>query len=430
MAQAKIDTKEAVKEINNLIEQFNSLIKSTGDVSTVSKANFRKVENALAALKTVSAQATASFNKMTDAQKAAVLENQKLTNSFERSKNSTRTLKSEIEGLLKATNAAAVSQKGLGNQANKNNGIFKTLFGSAKDLVQAFGVLGGVQLFAAIIKDAYELTKKFNSLQFALEKITKDTFDIASSQRFILDVTESFGVELASTTERWIKFLAAAKQSGVTLKDTEDIFRSVTKAASTLGLTKDDLNSVYLALEQMMSKGKVTTEELRRQLGERLPGAVGIMAAAVGVNVNQLDAMLKKGELLSAEVLPKFAIALENAYGINSVERIDNIASAQNRLTNAWEKFIMSITDGNIFIETSLNWLAEKLNSIASIFLTEEQSMQLNIIKNKKDFEQRIFDIAQRRLDKELAQGKKYNDLQLKIEEDREAIIAAKDQNI
>lgn len=51
------------------------------------------------------------------------------------------------------------------------------------------------------------------------------------------------------------------------MKDTKQIFDSVSKASSVLGLKTHELEGVYLALEQMLSKGKVTTEELRRQLG-------------------------------------------------------------------------------------------------------------------------------------------------------------------
>ena len=43
-----------------------------------------------------------------------------------------------------------------------------------------------------------------------------------------------------------------------------------------------------LALAQMASKGTVQAEELRGQLGERLPGAFKIAAAAMGVTQAEL----------------------------------------------------------------------------------------------------------------------------------------------
>jgi tape measure domain-containing protein len=423
MAQAKVDTKMAIEEINKLINSYTKLVEATGQVSTISQGNFKKVEQALAALKIMTDQATKSIDKMTDAQK------QELAVSRARTKgaiDATDALKKEAKAVQEVVDA----QKKLENQSNKVVTAFKGVFNGVSQLIAAFGVVAGLKLFADIIKNAYNLTKQFNSLSFALKKITDDSFDYAVSQRYLIELTESFGVNLVKTAERWVKFLAASKQAGVTLRDTENIFRSLTKAGAVLGLQTDDLKSVYLALEQMMSKGKVTTEELRRQLGEKLPGAVGIMAAAVGVNVNQLDKMLKKGEVLSAEVLPKFAKALELAYGIQNVDRIDNIESAQNRLINSWQMFIKTVSEGNVVIEASLNWIAEKLNSIASIFLTEEQKMQLKIIENKKNFEEDLFELSKKRFDKTLAEGMKYNDIVNKIEDDRQKLQESKDRDL
>ena len=149
------------------------------------------------------------------------------------------------------------------------------------------------------------------------------------------------------------------------MKDTKQIFDSVSKASSVLGLKTHELEGVYLALEQMLSKGKVTTEELRRQLGERLPGAFGIMADAVGVTVSELDKMLKKGEVLSSEALPKFAKALEKAYNIENINSVNTLAASQSRLTAAWESFVFSVENKSGFISNfftaTFNLLADSL---------------------------------------------------------------------
>ena len=43
MATAKVNTAQAVQEINTLIDKFNGLLKTTGQVGSTSAANFRKV---------------------------------------------------------------------------------------------------------------------------------------------------------------------------------------------------------------------------------------------------------------------------------------------------------------------------------------------------------------------------------------------------
>ena len=142
------------------------------------------------------------------------------------------------------------------------------------------------------------------------------------------------------------------------------IFNSFSKAAGVLGLKTDEVAGVFLALEQMVSKGKVTTEELRRQLGERLPGAFSIMANSLGLTTSELDKMLKKGKVISAEVLPKFAEELERTYGIETVDRVDTLTAAQGRLTTAWLEFVKALEGGDAF-KKIIDKLTRLLSDIA-----------------------------------------------------------------
>ena len=145
-----------------------------------------------------------------------------------------------------------------------------------------------------------------------------------------------------------------------------------------MGLSVESQQRAFLALNQMMSKGTIQAEELRGQLGEALPGAFGIMAKAVGVTEKELAKMMKAGDLLAKDVLPKFAKQLEVTYGIENVTRIDNIVSAQNRLTNAWRNFIASLDkDGNkfsMFLTKALNVLADVIKGMEIAFESSEQS--------------------------------------------------------
>ena len=263
------------------------------------------------------------------------------------SRSEIKRLQREYDKLTKKVDKASASTRSF-TKAGKG---IKAIGRTVRNLASAFGLILGVQLIANFSKQVFELAKTFDGLAFALERVTGNAFDAASSQRFLLDLTTRFGVELVSTTNRWIKFLAAAKQSGLTTKQTEDIFRSMTKTAAVLGLKTSELTGIYLALEQMLSKGKVTTEELRRQLGERLPGAMGIMAAAIGVTIPELDKMLKKGEVLSADVLPKFAKAVELAFDIRNVDNVDTLVAAQGKLVAAWQVFIKKITEADSVIQ-------------------------------------------------------------------------------
>lgn len=326
-----------------------------------------------------------SFVKLTAQHKKAkqVLQDSIVTNG--KNNRETRRAQKEYDKLTRKVNKATIATKRFSARGlNSVSAGFRNLLG-------VFGIVGGISIFSNIVKNVFELTKTFDGLGFALERVAGDSLAAADSQRFLVSLTEDFGVELVSTTNRWIKFLAAAKQSGITLKDTEDIFRTMAKVSGVLGLKTDELTGIYLALEQMISKGKVTTEELRRQLGERLPGAMGIMATAVGVTVSKLDEMLKKGEVLSAEVLPKFAKAVELAYSLDSVERVTTLVAEQNRLTTSWQLFIKNITADESKVKEVFGFiltvLKEAVGYMDDLLGGDSQSLQKAITFTTSDLE-------------------------------------------
>ena len=80
-----------------------------------------------------------------------------------------------------------------------------------------------------------------------------------------------------------------------------------------MGLSADDTRGALRALEQIVSKGTVSAEELRGQLGERLPGAFQIASRAMGVTTQELGEMLQRGEVLVEDLLPKLAKELRSS---------------------------------------------------------------------------------------------------------------------
>jgi len=259
------------------------------------------------------------------------------------------------------------------------------------NLVKAYGVLQATMLFSKAIRSAFDLAKTFDSLNFSMQKTVGTSEEIASTNTFLIRLAKDYGAELVTLTNRYVKFFVAAKQSGVALKDTQDIFETFTKVSGVMGLRADELNGIFLALEQMLSKGKITTEELRRQLGERLPGALGIMATSMGVTIEELDKMLKKGEVISKDVLPDFAKAVEAAYGIESVDKVNTLVASQNRMTTAWQLFVKSVTSDTSLVASAFNKISQAMTAATLVF--GDQASKLSIIQEQlSSTSEKIFD--------------------------------------
>lgn len=303
----------------------------------------------------------------------------------------------------------------------------KNMFLGVKNLVAAFGIVGGLTLFANLVKDSYRLIKELQGLNEALKMVTGSEAEFAKQQIFLSQTAEKFGVDINTLTEQFTQFYVSAKDK-LAGEQIQNIFSSVTKAGAKMGLTVDAQKRAFLALNQMMSKGVISSEELRGQLGEALPGAFGIMAKAMKTTEKGLAEMLKNGELLAKDVLPKFAKELEKAYGIENVDRIENITSAQNRLSNAWVSLINNISDGqgviSKFFITALNKATELLNIINRLN-KDSKDFANDYIESFNKFASTNTVDRVKEIDKELKknnetllrQTKAYNDQKKKVDE-------------
>jgi len=301
----------------------------------------------------------------------------------------------------------------------KSLGVMKALRGAAGALGLAFVAMKVAQFG----KHIFELAKTFDSLRFALERTSKNLNEAGMTMRFMLKTSSDLGLNLVATTTRFIKFAAAARQSGVAMKDTQKIFKTMATAGAVLGLRTDELGGIFLALEQMLSKGKVTTEELRRQLGERLPGAFGIMAASLGVTLPKLDEMLKKGELLSAEVLPGFADAVEVAFGLDTVDKVETLTAAQNRMTTSWQNFVKNVTESDGILSKTFKFFLDQATQAINEWnelLNNQAYMDNKRLSAGFDNETQIIKFqAKKKLEDTRKEGQKLEDLNIKIIESK-----------
>jgi len=416
--------KSSVTQLNDIIAIFNKMRGSiTGTVEESKK--FRLMHRSLIELGKVAEKLNREIEVLTKKNKSLATSQKSAWTQTKKAKAETDKLTASNKRLTESNKKLQASFNKTKKASQKTSSGFSGLVKGAGALMGAFGAIAGVQLFASIIKNVISLAGTFDSLHFALNRIAKDSLDAAASEAFLKEITVDFGAELITTTTRWIKFLAAARQSNVTLKETEDIFRTMTKAAGVLGLKTDELRGIYLALEQMLSKGKVTTEELRRQLGERLPGAMGIMAAALEVTIPQLDKMLKKGEVLSSEALPKFARAVEFAYGIKTVKTVDTLVAAQNRLTTAWQLFVKGLTEGDSWIKKTYGFLlgvaTKALTQWGKILQDAESDRADNVAWHTKKAEKALEDKFRVELEMEQKHFGKQKFLQAKHDAAKEA---------
>lgn len=112
-------------------------------------------------------------------------------------------------------------------------------------------------------------------------------------------------------------------------------------------------------------------EELRGQLGDRLPGAVQLAAKAMGVTVEQLNEMVRRGEVASDEFLPKFAMALRESVRESGAlaAGMDTVRAAFGRFNTALQISLAESAEGSTTsLAESFDILAVSIKSFEPIF--------------------------------------------------------------
>jgi tape measure domain-containing protein len=195
---------------------------------------------------------------------------------------------------------------------------------------------------------------------------------------FVKDVAQQAGLVFEDTGKGFARFLISAQSAGLTLGQTQAAFRGVALSAATMQLTVEDTQGVFRALDQMMSKGTVQAEELRGQLGDRLPGAFVVAAQAMGVTTRELNKMLKAGDVVAAEFVPKFVAAYQKMLGIDPSAPIQTLRAELNRAGNEWTFFLQGINNAT----NATGILASIVKSFADglRFLTENMTQLIGII--------------------------------------------------
>lgn len=175
--------------------------------------------------------------------------------------------------------------------------------------------------------------------------------DVEASARamaFAREEADRLGLSLKVSSTEFAKLNAAAAGTELGVGQVQDIFSGVAEYATVARLSAGDFGGVMLAVSQILSKGTVSAEELRGQLGERLPGAFQIAAKAMGLTTAELGKMLESGDLLASDFLPKFAEGLRAAAS-GGLEAATNGTQAQlARLENQFEAFKQRIAQSGV----------------------------------------------------------------------------------
>lgn len=203
------------------------------------------------------------------------------------------------------------------------------------------GVIGTIG-----VREIVNATVKMDSLRTSMNALAGSEVGGLEQIEFLRKETNRLGQDFLTTADAYKNLFSAGKGAGMSDNDIQSIFSGVLEAGTVLGSSQQQMQGALTALEQMISKGKVSSQELRLQLGNALPGAMQIAARAMGVTNQEFQKMLESG--LDSQT---FVMALGNQFhkefGEKAVEASHSLRAELTTLNNEIFFLKTSLLDGD-----------------------------------------------------------------------------------
>jgi tape measure domain-containing protein len=354
--QASISAKEFAATNNITAASFQALIARQKEVDLSAKAIAQTLK--------LQAQVTKELEQA----------NRQLANSIGDTGAKFNAVKTAFEGNAKAANEAVNAYKQLASSGTSTIQAFSELNAKFGVTSQQFKALqnnveitkGGFQGFNSILagvgiqltqfatnlaskifidfpKTAIQTAAAFQGIKLGLDAVSGGTKEGAKNFEFVKAEAQRLGLELKQSEQNFLQLTAAAQGTALAGKPIQELFSAISGAQRVLGSSTEQQGRALLALQQVISKGTLSSEELRQQLGEALPGAFQIAARSLGLTAAELQKQLQAGAINATDFIPKFTAQLNKEFGggidAAAAGALANLAKVNNLTTILAENF-------------------------------------------------------------------------------------------
>jgi len=220
------------------------------------------------------------------------------------------------------------------------------------------------------------------------EFITGSAEEAAKQVAFLNKEVDRLSLPLRETSNMYRQLLASTKK-GLGIEKTQELFSSFSEISTMLGLSSDAQSRGVRAFAQMASKGQVMSEELKGQLSEALPGAVGIFAEALYGKDPDAEAKLfkamEKGQV-KMEELVKVIDHMKTLSREDLIKKmLDSPAKKMEKMRTAWQRLLTEI-NSSFMIDTFVtvfDKMADELGRLRVWFQENKEDIDLWVNRTK-----------------------------------------------
>jgi len=395
LSKAEQDVARAVRQRATAQANANAASGIAGLVAAEARIAQAQINSARAAEASARAQAAlaASYERARGLARVAAVDQDKLAQAFRKSFTAAtstvppiRQVVRELARLGPAADQGANGVRRLTGQMANGRVAFRAFYGDSRRALSIMQRLRGEVLsltasfvgFYGVFNFGTGILEAFQELEAAQNRLgaafDQDYGKVGAELERLQDEASRLGISFDVLSGNFSKFLISGQQAGLETEQLRTIFRQVSEAGRVLKLSNDQIAGTFNALTQIAGKGTLQMEELRQQLGDRLPGAVGLLATALGYGTDELADFYKaveNGQVGAEEALVALGQGLEDTYGGQLGDALDSTTTKIGELQNLL--FERKLTAANSGFISGLDAAIEALNA----FLESDEGIEV-----------------------------------------------------
>ena len=317
---------------------------AVSQVSSNLSAAFKGVQDQMKAMESASGQATAKMvtglQQLSQSTIRLVAPQQDLSRVILQTGKAAETQLNQFEKLRQQYLKTQDASKGVVSSVG-------SLLTSFKGLAAVAGISFSVQGLVGLTTSIVEAGIANDRLMLSLKGALGTAQAAGEAYAFVEAVANRLGIGLQTAVEGFAKLSAATQGTVVQGQQTRDLFVSLAEASRVMGLTTAETGGVVTALTQIIGKNTVSMEELRQQLGERLPQVLRLTAKEMGFTTSTFIEMVSKGQVLAQDFIPAVTRAFQQM-GREAPAAAQSVQAALERLGNAWLTLKVTIAQSGL----------------------------------------------------------------------------------
>jgi tape measure domain-containing protein len=286
---------------------------------------------------------TAVLQRKTAAQRAALGVSASGVPVLQKEAAATREAAAAKDRYTAATRRAATATGVFADTGRKSLSVYQRLRGQ---ILQVGAAYLGIYQAVSLLRSAVETDQKRQQIRTQLLVVENNNAEkAAATYNFLRQEADRLGLTFEDLAKNFANYAISAKAAGLSTGEIRKTFVATAESVVGMRLSAEDADGVFRAMTQIMSKAKVQAEELRGQLGDRLPGAVAAFAKANNIALKDLDKLLKEGKVGVGELVV-FIKEYAKQFQATLPRTTSTLISDLNRLKNVYGDFLQLLAQG------------------------------------------------------------------------------------